>query len=102
MPDVPQDVVGGSRQAIDKWAAESRLMLATEPGTCRDVELLADVIAALGHPGAGRAIVDAGYVLAHFSGWLGRKTGQELDSDEAAALLGMAGLVLAEREANGG
>jgi hypothetical protein len=74
------------------------MLLLTEPGTQWTAEHIADLIAALGHPGAGRALTDAGYVLAQFIDWLGRKTGQEFDSAETAALLGMAGLVLAERE----
>jgi hypothetical protein len=102
MPEMPQSVINESRQNIDKWAAESRLMLLAEPGTRWTAERLADFIAALGHPGAGRALVDAGYILAQFIDWYGRNTGQEFNSDETAALLGTAGLVLAEREASGG
>lgn len=101
MPDIPQNVISESRQAVDEWAAESRMLMAAEPTTQWSAGQIADLVAALGHPGAGRALADAGYVLAQFTDWLSRHGGQEFDAAEAAALLGMAGLVLAEREASG-
>lgn len=102
MGDISQNVVSESRRNIDEWAAESRMLMAAEPGTRWSAEEIADLIAALGHPGAGRALADAGYVIAQFTDWLSRRDGQELDAAETAALLGMAGLVLAEREAHRG
>lgn len=99
MADVPQSVITESRNNVDEWAAEARLLLATEEPTRFAADKAADIIAALGHAGAGRALADAGYVIAQITQWLERCTGQRLDGEETAALLGMAGLVLADREA---
>lgn len=102
MADTPQHVVDESRANIDEWAAESRLLLATEPFTRFTATQAADLISALGHAGAGRALADAGYVISSMTDWLRRKYGQAYDDQEALSLLGMAGLILADREVPGG
>lgn len=98
MIPVPPGVLAEARADVDQRAAESRMLLATDEATRFAVESIADVIAALGHPGAGRVLADAGYVVTQMSDSLSRVTGQEFDAEEALALLGMAGLVLAGRE----
>ena len=102
MADVPQRVTDENRAGIDEWAMQSRMLLVTEDDTRLAAERTADAIAALGHPGAGRALFGAAYVVTQVVRFLYGATGQELDAEEALALLGMAGLVLADREAGHG
>ncbi len=102
MASIPQHVVAESRANIDEWAAEAQMLLATEPATRFAAGKIAELVAACGHPGVGHALVDAGYFLSSLTAWLTRKTGQEFSAAEAASLLGMAGLVLADREVPGG
>ena len=97
IPRIPHAVTCESRANIDEWAAQSRLLLATEPAVAFTADSLARLVAAFGHPGAGRALTDAAYAAYAITQALGRR-GEPLSAQEALGLLGMAGLILTDQE----